>query len=130
MDEARYLTDDRDFDRRNELVIRPGTNGDWYVGVCPEGEGCMGRMVRLCASGGASSCCPGLMAAIAEAYHCIVSERSSADAGVCDEACSDTHGLHCCEKIVGHDGLCECHCGFKWPNAEIRGMCPKEEDHE
>jgi len=37
----------------------------------------------------------------------------------CPSTCSATHGLHCCEKIKGHDGLCECHCGMKWPNAQV-----------
>jgi hypothetical protein len=32
-DEVRYLTDDRDEKRRNELVIQIGGNGDWYVSV-------------------------------------------------------------------------------------------------
>lgn len=74
MNEARYLTDDRDASRRNELVILQGNNGDWYVGVCPEGEGCIG-LVRLSTSGGASSRCPGLTTAIAEAFRCIVSNK-------------------------------------------------------
>jgi len=37
--EVRYLTDDRDFKDRNELVITLGGNGDWYVAVVPEGQG-------------------------------------------------------------------------------------------
>jgi hypothetical protein len=71
IDEVRYLTDDRDERRRNELVIQFGGNGDWYVSVVPEGEGAMGRAVRLCTSGGASSAAPGLTNAIADAFRAI-----------------------------------------------------------
>jgi hypothetical protein len=37
--EVRWLTDDRDAGpgKRNEFVIRLGSNGDWYVSVVPEG---------------------------------------------------------------------------------------------
>ena len=35
--------------------------------------------------------------------------------------CSAMHGLHRCEKIKGHDGLCECHCGMKWTNNKLGG---------
>jgi hypothetical protein len=71
-EEARYLTDDRDEKDRNELVIFQGGNGDWYVGVVPEGEAGLGRFVRLCTSGGASFAAPGLTVAIADAYRAIV----------------------------------------------------------
>jgi hypothetical protein len=71
-DEVRYLTDDRDEKRRNELVIQIGGNGDWYVSVVPEGQGAMGKAVRICTSGGAASRCPGLPAAIAQAFIAIV----------------------------------------------------------
>lgn len=63
-----YLTDDRDKTERNELAIFQGGNGDWYVGVVPEGEMGIGRFVRLCTSGGASSRCPGLTTAIGYVY--------------------------------------------------------------
>ena len=69
--EVRYLTDDRDHKKRNELVISYGNNGDWYVAVVPEGEGTLGRGVRLCTSGGASSKAPGLAPAIADAFRAI-----------------------------------------------------------
>lgn len=78
MNEARYITDDRDTPKpRNELVINSGGNGDWYIGVVPEGEGTLGRMVRICTSGGASTSCPGLGAAIADAFRAI--ERGRPD---------------------------------------------------
>ena len=70
--EVRYLTDDRDERRRNELVINFGGNGDWYVAVVPEGEGAIGRSVRICTSGGASSKAPGLGVAIADAFRALV----------------------------------------------------------
>ena len=35
-------------------------------------------------------------------------------------ACSAIHGLHRCELVAGHDGLCECHCEMKWPNEKVR----------
>jgi hypothetical protein len=71
--EVRYLTDDRDYpeDRRNELVIGFGGNGDWYVAVVPEGQGTIGRAVRICTSGGASSAVPGLAPAIANAFRAL-----------------------------------------------------------
>ncbi len=69
--EVRYLTDDRDESKRNELVILPGGNGDWYVSVVPEGQGCAGKGVRICTSGGASKAAPGLPGAIADAYRAI-----------------------------------------------------------
>ena len=69
---VRYLTDDRDAkpDRLVELCILMGGNGDWYVGVAPQGQH-PARMVRLCNSGGASRACPGLTRAIADAYRAI-----------------------------------------------------------
>lgn len=69
--EVRYLTDDRDYPERNELVIFQGGNGDWYVGVAPEGQGCIGKSVRICTSGGASSRVPGLAVAIADAFRAL-----------------------------------------------------------
>ena len=69
---VRYLTDDRDDRReRNELVIWFCGNGDWYVGVCPEGEFPIGKTVRICTSGGASSAAPGLGVAIARAFRAL-----------------------------------------------------------
>jgi hypothetical protein len=70
--EVRYLTDDRDGKRRNELVIEIGGNGDWYVSVVPEGEGTAGRGVRLSTSGGAATRAPGLTSGIAIAYKALV----------------------------------------------------------
>lgn len=70
--EVRYLTDDRDKEKRNELVIGYGGNGDWYVAVVPEGQGTFGRSVRICTSGGASSAAPGLAVAIANAFRALV----------------------------------------------------------
>ncbi len=69
--EVRYLDDDRDHRNPNELVINIGSNGDWYVAVVPEGQGTVGRSVRLCTSGGASTRCPGLTGAIADAFRAI-----------------------------------------------------------
>ncbi len=69
--EVRYLTDDRDERRRNELVIILGGNGDWYVAVVPEGQGIVGRAVRICTSGGASRAVPGLGPAIADAFRAL-----------------------------------------------------------
>ncbi len=68
-DKAVYLTDDRDLpeDDQRALVIFPGGNGDWYVQVAPA-HGRTTEGVRICTSGGASTQCPGLGVAIAEAY--------------------------------------------------------------
>jgi hypothetical protein len=64
-----YLTDDRDKDPEDQhtLVIMNGGNGDWYVGV-GDINGRASAFVRLCTSGGASSQCPGLAVAVADAY--------------------------------------------------------------
>lgn len=70
--QVRYLTDDRDSNHRNELVISWGDNGDWYVAVAPEGEGTIRRGVRICTSGGASSAVPGLTRAISDAFRALV----------------------------------------------------------
>lgn len=67
-DGERYLTDDRDAKNRNELVIQFGGNGDWYISVVPEGEGIIGRAVRISTSGGAQIACPGLGIAMADAF--------------------------------------------------------------
>jgi hypothetical protein len=64
-----YPTDDHDMPKEDQraLVIFQGGNGDFYVQVTPlHGKSTEG--VRLCTSGGASSRCPGLTAAIADAY--------------------------------------------------------------
>jgi hypothetical protein len=74
-DQMRYLTDDRDYKDRNELVITQGGNGDWYVATVPEGHGAAGRGVRICTSGGASTRCPGLAPAIANAFRAIAKAR-------------------------------------------------------
>lgn len=69
--EVRYLTDDRDERHRNELIISIGGNGDWYVAVAPEGTKPIGKAIRICTSGGASSAVPGLGVAIAQAFRAI-----------------------------------------------------------
>lgn len=68
-EQVSYLTDDADIDRhRNTLQIFMGGNGDWYVSVAPEGEGDIGRGVRITTSG---SRVPGLGNAIAGAYRAL-----------------------------------------------------------
>lgn len=66
----RYPTDDRDLpkEQRHDLIIYPGQNGDWYVATDHEGARGVLSAVRLCTSGGASTACPGLTNAIADAY--------------------------------------------------------------
>lgn len=68
-EKAIYLTDDRDLPEEDQrtLVIFHGGNGDWYVQVAPA-HGRTMEGVRICTSGGASSRCPGLGVAIADAY--------------------------------------------------------------
>jgi hypothetical protein len=66
--EVRYLTDDRDLSRRCELIIGWGNNGDWYIATAPEKEMGIGRAVRICTSGGASSSVPGLPTLIAQMF--------------------------------------------------------------
>lgn len=68
-EKAMYLTDDRDLpvEDQRALVIFPGGNGDWYVQVAPA-HGRTTEGVRICTSGGASTHCPGLGVAIADAY--------------------------------------------------------------
>jgi hypothetical protein len=78
--EARYLTDDRDKQRRMELVIGLGGNGDFYVAVAPEGEGTMGRFVRICTSGGCARANPRLLAAVADAYRAMTDGASNGQA--------------------------------------------------
>ena len=71
-EKAIYLTDDRDLPKEDQrvLVIFPGGNGDWYVQVAPA-HGRTTEGVRISTSGGASTNCPGLGIAIAEAYRAI-----------------------------------------------------------
>lgn len=68
-DKAMYLTDDRDLpeDEQRALVIFFGGNGDLYVQIAPK-HGRTMEGVRICTSGGASTQCPGLGVALAEAY--------------------------------------------------------------
>ena len=73
---AMYLTDDRDLpdDELRTLVIFPGGNGDWYVQVAPK-HGRSTEGVRICTSGRAATQCPGLGAAIAEAYRVMLATQ-------------------------------------------------------
>ncbi|MBB5547797.1 hypothetical protein [Paraburkholderia fungorum] len=66
---ASYLTDDRDLpdDEQRRLVIFFGGNNDLYVQVAPKNGGTF-EGVRICTSGGASTQCPGLGPALADAY--------------------------------------------------------------
>lgn len=73
--EARYLSDDRDEESPKELLIEPGGNGDWYVGVVEKGAGGVGRSIRICTSGGASTKVPGLGQAIATAFRILIGDR-------------------------------------------------------
>lgn len=77
MEKAMYLTDDRDLPDEDlrTLVIFPGGNGDWYVQVAPK-HGRTVEGVRICTSGGASTQCPGLGVAIAEAYRAMKSAQA------------------------------------------------------
>lgn len=75
--EVRYLTDDRDEEPGNELVISIGNDGDYYISVVPKGEKTLGRSVRLCGfhGGGASDKVPGLVPAILKAFEAIASAK-------------------------------------------------------
>lgn len=75
-DEARYITGDRDLPdtEQKALVIIHGHNGDWYVQIAPK-DGRTTDGVRLCTSGGASTRCPGLTQAIADAFQAIISAQ-------------------------------------------------------
>lgn len=75
--EVRYLTDDRDEKCRNELVITKGNDGDLYVAVVPEGQGVIGKAVRICTfgGGGASAIVPGLAPAIAKAFRALADAK-------------------------------------------------------
>lgn len=76
LEKVKYVTDDRDYpdDEQRSLVIFQGNNGDWYVQVAPK-HGRTTEGVRLCTSGGASSHCPGLTTAIADAYHAMAAAQ-------------------------------------------------------
>ncbi len=78
MSEARYSTDDRDLPPEDQryLVISCGGNGDWYVQIAPKGRFSTTEVVRLSTSGGASSRCPGLTVAVAEAFRAIVASSA------------------------------------------------------
>ncbi len=78
MAEVRFLTDDRDYPTRNELVIQAGGNGDWYISVVDEGTKAV-TGVKICTSGGASMSVPGLTVAIARAFQAI---KDAAEAGI------------------------------------------------
>ena len=82
--EVRYLTDDRDDERKNELVITMGGNGDWYVAVVPQGEKVFGRGMRICTSGGAQVAVPGLGRAIALAFSALANTQGEGIAKVFD----------------------------------------------
>lgn len=71
-DKATYKTDDRDYPIEDQmaLTIIAGGNGDWYVSTHPVGQVSI-HAVRICTSGGASSQCPRLGIAIAEAFSAI-----------------------------------------------------------
>ncbi len=68
--EYRYLTDDRDMDRRYELVAMHAPNGDYYVGSVPEGNP-LTTGVRFCTSGGVSTKSPRLSRAIFELFQAL-----------------------------------------------------------
>lgn len=84
---AMYLTDDRDLpdDELRTLVIFPGGNGDWYLQVAPK-HGRTTEGVRIATSGGAATHCPGLGAAIAEAYRAMLAAQRGAPEHVASRA--------------------------------------------
>ncbi|VVE18512.1 MULTISPECIES: hypothetical protein [Pandoraea] len=73
---ASYLTDDRDLpaEEQRRLVIFFGGNGDLYVQVAPK-NGPTVDGVRVCTSGGASTQCPGLGPALADAYRAMLAAQ-------------------------------------------------------
>jgi hypothetical protein len=77
LDRAFYLTDDRDLpdDELRTLVVLQGGNGDWYVQVAGK-NGIATEGVRICTSGGASTQCPGLGPAIADAYRAMAAAQN------------------------------------------------------
>lgn len=70
-----YVTDDRDDEERHKLHISLGGNGDYYVGVIPEGDNWPWHSVRICTSGGAATHAQGLLRGIATAYRCLTSSE-------------------------------------------------------
>lgn len=75
-DPLRYKTDDCDMDD-SELVILQGGNGDWYVGIAPEGQW-PERMTRVRTSG---SSCPPLGWALADCYRALRGDRRADEVG-------------------------------------------------
>jgi hypothetical protein len=77
LEKMMYVTDDRDLPDEDQraLVIFQGGNGDFYVQVAPK-HGRTTEGVRLCTSGGASTNCPGLTGAIADAYRAMRASQS------------------------------------------------------
>jgi len=71
-DVAVFQTDNRDLpiEEQMALTIITGGNGDWYVSTHPVGQVSV-HAVRICTSGGASTNCPRLGIAIAEAFTAI-----------------------------------------------------------
>ena len=71
-DMATYQTDNRDLPIEDQLALTiiAGGNGDWYVSTHPVGQVSI-HAVRICTSGGASTQCPRLGIAIAEAFTAI-----------------------------------------------------------
>lgn len=71
-DMATFQTDNRDLPIEDQmaLTIVAGGNGDWYVSTHPVGQVSL-NAVRICTSGGASTQCPRLGIAIAEAFTAI-----------------------------------------------------------
>lgn len=66
-----YLTDDRDSENRQKLVVSWASNGDFYIGSCPEDEVGAGKMVRICCSGGAATRNPLLVQAVRMVFHAL-----------------------------------------------------------
>lgn len=77
MRELRYLTDDRDKEDRNELVLQHGGNGDLYVSVVPEGRPAF-EGVRLAMSGGAGYRMPDLVYGLMTSFNQVF-EKAAAD---------------------------------------------------
>ena len=136
--EVRYLTDDRDEERRNELVIMLGGNGDWYVAVVPEGQGTIGCAVRICTSGGASRAAPGLGPAIADAFRALAEAHRLEQKDKDKEPACDVSGK--CVAPRGAKGSTNCvYCGkelvqrggkwFTW-DADLLTDEPTPQDEE
>lgn len=137
--EVRYLTDDRDEKNRNELVISLGGNGDWYVAVVPEGQGAVGRSVRVCTSGGASTSVPGLGPAIAAAFRALLQVGARKDADEDEPACNVSGR---CVAPKGEKGITNClYCGkelrqgadgkwYTWDADMFEGQIPTPQNEE